>query len=155
MMLFPIDSASVQILSGDSMQIVGGRGFKDPSVVVGTFLKLNEANPIHLVCQRRATVTLYDAQEEYINFHYPPHNHIHGWLGVPLIIQNELIGAISLDSINPGHFTPDHARLVTAFADQVAIALNNARLYRSAQEARAAAETAAQARSIFLANMSP
>ena len=41
---------------------------------------------------------------------------------------------ISLDSVKSGTFTPDHARLAAAYADQVAIALENARLFAQTQE---------------------
>jgi signal transduction histidine kinase len=41
---------------------------------------------------------------------------------------------LSLDSIQPDYFTPDHVRLSAAFADQVAVAIENARLYHSLQQ---------------------
>lgn len=36
--------------------------------------------------------------------------------------------------MEPDHFTPDHARLAVTFADQVAIAVENARLYEEVRE---------------------
>jgi len=54
-------------------------------------------------------------------------------MGVPIIVQDRLIGLITLDSERPGRFTPEHARLAVAFADQVAIALENARLFAQIQ----------------------
>jgi diguanylate cyclase (GGDEF)-like protein len=44
---------------------------------------------------------------------------------------------LAIDSVKPHYFNRDHARLATAFADQVAIVIENARLF---QEARQAAE---------------
>jgi diguanylate cyclase (GGDEF)-like protein len=40
---------------------------------------------------------------------------------------------LALDSIQPGKFTNIHGRLATAFADQVAIALENTRLFEETQ----------------------
>jgi diguanylate cyclase (GGDEF)-like protein len=75
---------------------------------------------------------LKDAQQEYVIFRQTPHNRIHGWMGIPLIFQNRFIGIVALDSIQPAAFTADHSRLASAFADQVVIALENARLYQEA-----------------------
>jgi diguanylate cyclase (GGDEF)-like protein len=54
-------------------------------------------------------------------------------MGVPLIVHDKIIGMLALDSIQPGRFTKDHSRMATAFADQVAIALENARLFEETQ----------------------
>jgi diguanylate cyclase (GGDEF)-like protein len=81
------------------------------------------------VLDRRAPLILKDAQANYEAFREPPNDHIRGWLGVPLIFQDRIIGLIALDSNEPDRFTENHARLASAFASQVAAALENARLY--------------------------
>lgn len=129
----PYDSASVQLLRDEEMEIVGGSGFADLSAVIGMRFKMSAATPDLVVFQTRQPHILHDAQADYAAFREPPHNHIHGWLGVPLIVQDRVIGMLALDSTRPGAFTGDHARLATAFADQVAIALENARLFEDVQ----------------------
>ncbi len=51
------------------------------------------------------------------------------WMGVPLIARDKVIGMISLTRREAAAFSPDDATLVSAFAGQAAIALENARLY--------------------------
>jgi signal transduction histidine kinase/CheY-like chemotaxis protein/HAMP domain-containing protein len=76
-------------------------------------------------------------------------------LAAPLLVSGRLVGAISIADFDPaGQFTPDDVRLLNLFAPQAAIAIENAQLYTSAQEAREAAEAASRAKSTFLANMS-
>jgi signal transduction histidine kinase len=65
---------------------------------------------------------------------------VHSWLGVPLIAKGELIGVLRIDHVEPRHFTQHHAQQVLAFANQAAIAIENARLYEQAQRAAAIEE---------------
>jgi DNA-binding LacI/PurR family transcriptional regulator/signal transduction histidine kinase len=53
----------------------------------------------------------------------------HSWMGVPLFSKNKVIGMLSLTREKIGAFTHDDLLLVTTFAMQAAIALENARLY--------------------------
>ena len=50
-------------------------------------------------------------------------------LAVPLIYKDKVIGVLDLEHTRRGFFTEDHKRTVTTLAAQVAIALENARLY--------------------------
>jgi sigma-B regulation protein RsbU (phosphoserine phosphatase) len=50
-------------------------------------------------------------------------------LAVPLIYQDKVIGVLDLEHTRRGFFTEDHQRTVTTLAAQVAIAIENARLY--------------------------
>ena len=51
----------------------------------------------------------------------------------PLIINNEVIGALSLDSAQKGAFTEDDLRLLTSFAGTVTAAIRNAQLHAEVQ----------------------
>jgi signal transduction histidine kinase/putative methionine-R-sulfoxide reductase with GAF domain len=64
--------------------------------------------------------------------------YIRSWMGIPLIVKNQIIGMISLDHSQANYYTPEHARLAQAFAVHVAVAIENARLY--AETARRADE---------------
>ncbi len=55
------------------------------------------------------------------------------WLGVPLIVKEQVIGLISLAHGEPDYYNSSHAELATAIASQAAIALDNARLYEEAR----------------------
>ncbi|GAC1505290.1 MAG: hypothetical protein NVS1B11_02630 [Terriglobales bacterium] len=50
-------------------------------------------------------------------------------LAVPLIYKDRVIGVLDLEHTKRGFFTEDHKRTVTTLAAQVAIAIENARLY--------------------------
>jgi sigma-B regulation protein RsbU (phosphoserine phosphatase) len=50
-------------------------------------------------------------------------------LCVPLIYKDKVIGVLDLEHTRVGYFTEDHMRTLTTLAAQVAIAIENARLY--------------------------
>ncbi len=75
-------------------------------------------------------------------------------LAVPMLQGGQAIGAIIVGRKEPGAFPEKALVLLETFADQAVIAIQNARLFKDAQEARAAAEAANEAKSSFLATMS-
>ncbi len=52
------------------------------------------------------------------------------WLGVPMIARDRLIGVISIESYKKNAFGDDDLVLLTAIANQAAVALENAHLYK-------------------------
>lgn len=50
-------------------------------------------------------------------------------LCVPLIYKDQVIGVLDLEHTQPGYFTESHVKTITTLAAQVAIAIENARLY--------------------------
>jgi PAS domain S-box-containing protein len=51
------------------------------------------------------------------------------WMGVPLIVKDQTIGMLSLDHSMVGAFDAAQAQLAQVFANQAAVAIENARLY--------------------------
>ena len=129
----PYDSASVQLLRDGHIEIVGGRGFPEPETVIGLRLPVPGDNPNTPVVVERKPVILADARAAHPTFRQPPHDHIRSWLGMPLIVHDQAIGILAVDSIELGHFNEEHVRLVTPFANQMAVAIENARLYEESQ----------------------
>ena len=72
----------------------------------------------------------------------------------PMLWEEGGIGSICVMRHPPRPFTDKELALLQTFANQAAIAIQNARLFKNAQDARAQAETANQAKSAFLATMS-
>jgi signal transduction histidine kinase/DNA-binding response OmpR family regulator/PAS domain-containing protein len=75
---------------------------------------------------------------------------------VPLKSDGQAVGTIGMASESESHriFTDQEVELLSRFAELASLALDNARLYTQAQEARATAEAANEAKSAFLATMS-
>jgi GAF domain-containing protein len=152
----PYDSASVQRLMGNKLEIIGGRGFPNLEDLLGLSFDIDsDDNPNRDVIRTRAPIILEDAPTRYKRFNHEPHAqaNIHSWLGVPLLFGNRPIGMLALDKREQGFYTHAHAHLAQAFAAQAAIAIENARLFEEAQrravQLRAAAEVARRATAIL------
>ncbi|MES1265999.1 MAG: response regulator, partial [Variovorax sp.] len=78
----------------------------------------------------------------------------HSQLWVPLIWKGKGIGAFSVARVPMKPFTDKEIALIKTFADQAVIAIQNAKMFKETQEARAQAEAANEAKSAFLATMS-
>jgi GAF domain-containing protein len=75
-------------------------------------------------------------------------------LGVPLLIEDEIIGVLAVTRKTPGTFEPESVRLLSSFATQSALAIQNARLFREIEQKSRELEAASRHKSEFLANMS-
>lgn len=70
----------------------------------------------------------------------PQNKWIGSWAGAPIQNKDEVIGFLNLYSRAPRFYTDEHAQRLQAFADQAAVAIQNARLYEQAQELAALKE---------------
>jgi PAS domain S-box-containing protein len=142
--------ASILILEGEELAVQAYRGPIAPEKAGSLRFSLEKALVNRRVVRRREPVVIQDVRgstslarlfqqsaggEMGLTFGY-----IRSWMGVPLIVKNEVLGMLTLDHSEPGFLTEQHAELVLAFANQVAVAIENARLYEHAEEAAVAAE---------------
>jgi len=58
---------------------------------------------------------------------------MHSWLGVPLTVQDKVIGLLTVMKEEADFYTDHDVHLVAAFAHQSSIAITNARLYQQVQ----------------------
>jgi len=77
-----------------------------------------------------------------------------GELALPMIVGDQLVGILDLQSEQANRFQDDDIRVLGTLADQIAVAVRNAQLFEVVQDALASAEQANSVKSHFLASMS-
>ncbi|MFZ6029615.1 MAG: GAF domain-containing sensor histidine kinase [Chloroflexota bacterium] len=125
------ERGAVMLKRGNYLEAIAQRGFPDKEKGAGLRVLIRDdvKDLFNQIVATRQAVIIEDVAAD-------PHWHQiewlpldHSWMGVPLISQDEVIGMISLTRKEIGTFEKDDITVAFAFASQVAIALENARLY--------------------------
>ncbi|MCA9969768.1 MAG: GAF domain-containing protein, partial [Anaerolineales bacterium] len=146
------DSASVMLLDEDELQVVARRdvGVERPF----SRLPFGALPHVREVLEEARPVVIADTAVDPRWHATPVTEYIRCWLGVPLVVKRVVIGILNLNKVTPNSYSEQDARIVVAFADQAAVAVENAQLYtRAVQEIfeRKQAEAALQAERARLA----
>jgi diguanylate cyclase (GGDEF)-like protein/PAS domain S-box-containing protein len=134
--VIPYDSASVWLCKEDQMEIIAVHGFTDPETLIGSSYHLSsEDTPNTQVIRSRMPLIIGDAYSAFPSFRSGVHARYEhrGWMGVPMIIGDRVLGMLAFDSKTPDYYNQEQSQFALAFAAQAAIAIENARLYTDAQ----------------------
>lgn len=134
------DSASLMLLERGYLRILAVRGHPFPEVALQVRFDVSKNELASMVIRRRQYLILEDAQRDERFMRLGKANHVRGWMGIPMIARDEVIGMLTLDSRAPAAYTTEDAEIAMAFANQAAFAIHNARLYQSEREQRTLAE---------------
>ncbi len=126
----PYTSTSIMLLEGGRLQISAYRGFQSTAQA---HLEINfEATPhIREVIQTGLPLIIADTHRDKRWNPTPESEYIHSWMGIPLKVKDRIIGLLNVDHEQPNSYTSDDTELALAFANQAAMAIENARLYEA------------------------
>lgn len=130
----PYDTASIWRVEGNKQLLISGANLPIDLQGEGAVLIVNEGNSAFPIFEGKVSYILNNnVQDELLDFQQEPHNYVQSWLAIPLKIRGKIIGLIALDGKSRNQFTQHHAELALTFANQVAIALENASLFSDLQ----------------------
>lgn len=123
------NSAAIILVSGKTFRISAYRKHQisEQSLFEG---RISDFTHIQQVVEKKATVVVQNTSMRGTRIrNLPGYGPIHCWMGVPLTGKEEVIGLISLDSEKADYYSAESVELATFFANQAAIAIENARYY--------------------------
>jgi PAS domain S-box-containing protein len=140
--------------TGDAFEIAGSAGM--PHRLVEGWRRYPVVGPFPLSDAAKTAEPVWIEQPDDWLTRYPESfddfmaSGFHALASVPLTIEGRLIGGLGYDFTQPRRFTPDDRAFIIALSQQVAQALDRARLYEAEREARSGAQAAeARYRGLF------
>ncbi len=133
--LIPYETATIQLLEGDFLHVIGAEGFTDNSEI----LKMKFLYPqpdgslsTHVLQNNTAFLT-NNVPRDFPLFTQPDSiRQIVSWIGIPLTSHDRIIGLLALDGYSKNHFNKHHLELCKVIGDHISIALDNAFLHEKA-----------------------
>ena len=123
--------AILQAASSDGGKNMLARGHK---------LEVGESGIVGYVAKLGTPRIALDVGLDAVYFDNPDLPNTRSEMALPLIVRNKIVGVLDLQSTKPGAFTESELYTMSILADQVAIAIENVRLFQQTQVALAEAE---------------
>jgi signal transduction histidine kinase/HAMP domain-containing protein len=120
----------------------------------GKQFQLNDKGLVPLAARTYEPQIINDVTQSPNHFANPLLPETRSEIAVPMRVGTQLIGVLDLQSNEPNHFAQEQVNVMTALADQIAVAVRNAQLFQFAEASRKEAEQANVVKSQFLAAMS-
>ncbi len=126
------DSASIMLFTGKVLDLVAYRS-TDADRRPSAPLHIEALPHVQGILVGRKPAIISDTAAEPSWQHIPGSTQIRCWMGVPLVVQDEVIGLLNLNHQKPGFYSQHDGKLAIAFANQSATAIRNARLFDDLQ----------------------
>ena len=127
--IFLIDStgeyAVVQESTGDAGRQMKTEGHK---------LKIGSQSVIGYVTQNKKPLVVNDVTQDPTHKFNPLLPDTRAELGLPILLGDQILGALDVQSTVPYAFSPDDIEVLQILANQLAVAINNANLFMQTQE---------------------
>ena len=113
-----------------------GRGKAGAAMLAeGHRLKVGGLSMIGTAIKQRKACIALDVGEEPVHFKNPHLPHTRSEMALPLIAGDEVIGAVTVQSVEEAAFSDDDVTALQAMADQLAVAISNAQLLKELEAA--------------------
>ena len=124
------DSVSIQLLSDNQILFAAGRGFSD----VRRAHEIIRESLLPSIEERwgqphQRVMVISDTEHDPRWYALPGSEPIRSWVGAALRVKGRLLGILNVDSFTPNAYNEATGETVAAFANQAAIAIENAQLH--------------------------
>jgi PAS domain S-box-containing protein len=143
------DTAILWLREGKQMTVAAARGFPDNEQRLGLTVAISDSVLLEEMNSTSQAIVVGDVRTD-ARFPVLEEAERLSWMGVPLVTKGEVSGVIALEKTEAHYFSLEVTQLITTFASQVAVALDNSRLYEDS--VRRAAELDERSQRLALLN---
>lgn len=139
----PYDGANVLLIEAELVRVVRQRGYSKTAIENATLQQHIPSAKLPILRQlieMGKPLAIADTSTSPMWIGFPDFDWVNSNVIAPIRSNGKILGFLSLDSATPGYFTQIHAERLQSFADQAAIAIQNARLLDRAKRAAVMAE---------------
>ncbi|NLX08376.1 MAG: GAF domain-containing protein [Chloroflexi bacterium] len=147
----PFDGVSLWLRATDrdELYIAAARGYHDPDSpdadeLIGLTVEIPFSPLFREMSDRARVIRVGDVGAGDPRFPYGSAATYKNWLGAPLISKGRVVGVVALEKREPNFYTELHEQLALTFANQAAVALDNAQLFEETRERARALDEQAQ-----------
>jgi len=134
----PHDTADILLIEDGVARVVRTRPspYEKPELqwALETRLKVDEVANLRAMVETQRPLVIADTREYPGWICWPEIEWLRSQAAAPIAQGDEVIGFLTLNSHTPGFFTPEQGERLQAFADQAAVALKNAQLFKAVQQ---------------------
>lgn len=131
------DAANIMLIAGPQAQVARWRGYErfgTEDTISAVQLLITSTPTLRQMLETGEPIFISDTNTDANWIRTPESEWLQSYASVPIRVRGEIIGFLNLGSATSGFFGQLHAQQLSAFADQAAIALENARLYQIERE---------------------
>src|SRR5215216_1954411 len=125
--VIPFDTATLWLREKGRLSVAAARGFPDTESRLGLTIAMEDSALFNEMIRTNQGILVGDVRQDprFPSVEAPRLS----WLGLPLISKYEVIGVLALEKWQANFYDRDHVQVGTTFTSQVAVALENARLF--------------------------
>lgn len=135
-LVVPHDAAYIMLIENGVARVVRTQGFREQEVedwLLNTRQRVEDTPELYQMAASGQPVITPTLDEAWYERKPEPLRRFRSYTGAPIRLKGNTIGFLHLNSATPNFFTVVHAERLQAFADQAAIAIQNAQLHEKAQ----------------------
>ncbi len=143
----PNDAANIMLVEDDRVRVARWHGyerFEAESFVETLDWAVEEMPNLCQMLEMGEPVSVPDTRASQEWSQLPGLEWLRSYAGAPIRVRNQVIGFLNVDSATPGAYDQAYAERLRAFADQAAVALENARLFEEIRQTAERLKTLSQ-----------
>ena len=127
------DSSAIFLRQGNRLVLTAGRGFPESAKTDDFSFYINDSALEPILTEEGQPMIISDVLTSEQFRRAEGTEYIRSWIGAPLWARGKLVGLLTVDHSRPGMYSEKDTKKVMDFANQAAIAIENARLHASVQ----------------------